>query len=400
MKIGSRIFVRSEKKFMIKLSPRISSITPSQTIRIDTQAKALIAAGKPVINLSVGELDFETPDAVLTAAHAAVDSKYNHYTPTQGLPSTRQAVQTYLQKKHGLSYDIEDIIITNGAKQAIFNSVQALVGKDDEVLIPAPYWVSYTEQIRFAGGVPVAVDTTDTFQLNMTALKNALTPKTKGIIINYPNNPTGAVYPEADLQTLAEFCIQHDLWIISDEIYECLVYADATPFVSFAKFAPDRTVIVNGVSKSGAMTGWRLGYAAGPRNIINAINAFQSHVTGNVANIVQLTAEEALAVSNSSKDTFLTELEKRRQLVINWSLQQTEIQLVPPDGAFYAFFDITAITNDSEEFCDRLLNTHYVALIPGKFFGKEGYVRLSFANSLHNVETALQRMTECIVSYS
>lgn len=385
---------------MIKLSSRISSITPSQTIRIDTQAKALIAAGNPVINLSVGELDFETPDTVLKVAHATIDSKHNHYTPTQGLPSTRQAVQMYLQNRHSLTYDIEDIIITNGAKQAIFNAVQALVDKEDEVLIPAPFWVSYTEQIRFAGGVPVAVDTTDTFQLDMTALKKALTPKTKGIIINYPNNPTGAVYPEDDLQTLAEFCIQHDLWIISDEIYECLVYADATPFVSFAKFAPNNTIIINGVSKSGAMTGWRLGYAAGPRNIIKAINAFQSHVTGNVANIVQLTAEEALAVSASSKDFFLSELEKRRQSVVTWSLQQTSIQLVPPDGAFYAFFDISAITNDSEEFCDRLLNTHYVALIPGKFFDREGYVRLSFANSLDNVEMALQRITECIASYS
>ncbi len=385
---------------MIKVSPRVASITPSQTIRIDTQAKALIADGKPVINLSVGELDFEPPAAVLATAHQAVDAKYNHYTPTQGLPSTRQAVRTYLQTRHNLSYDIEEIIITNGAKQAIFSAVQALVGKDEEVLIPAPYWVSYTEQIRFAGGVPIEVNTTDTFQLDISALKNALTPKTKGIIINYPNNPTGAVYPEADLRTLADFCIQHDLWIISDEIYECLVYSDATPFVSFATFAPDRTIVVNGVSKSGAMTGWRLGYAAGPSDIIKAMNALQSHSTGNVANIVQLTAEQALAAADSSKATFLTELEKRRQVVIDWSIQQSGIQLVSPDGAFYAFFDITAFTNSSEEFCERLLTKHYVALVPGKFFGKEGYVRLSFANSLENVQTALQRASDCIASYS
>lgn len=385
---------------MTKISQRVSAITPSQTIQIDTKAKALIAEGKPVINLSVGELDFEPPAEVLATAHHSVDALLNHYTPTQGLQSTREAIKAYLYSHHSLTYDIEDILVTNGAKQAIFTAVQALVGKDDEVLVPTPYWVSYVEQIRFAGGVPVTVATTETFQLDLEALKKALTPKTKGIIINYPNNPTGAVYPEADLALLADFCNQHDLWVISDEIYESLLYSGTTPFISFAQLAPERTIVINGVSKSGAMTGWRLGYAAGPRSVIKAMNALHSHVTGNVANIVQLTAEAAIAISSESKKIFLAELEKRRQAVVEWSIQQPSIRLIPPDGAFYCFLDITDCTSDSEEFCERLLTTQYVALVPGKFFGREGYARLSFANSLPNVQTALQRITDCVASYS
>lgn len=384
---------------MINISQRVGSISPSQTIQIDTQAKALLAAGKSVINLSVGELDFETPDNVLTAAHQAVNAKLNHYTPTQGLPETRQAICSYLLDQHQLNYEIDNIIVTNGGKQAIFVAIQVLVNPGDEVLVPIPAWVSYSEQIRFAGGMPVNVKTTDLFELDFEALEKACTSHTKGIIINYPNNPTGAVYTEQDLQTLADFCAEHDLWVISDEIYECLVYPGSVSFRSFAQYATDRTVVINGVSKSGAMTGWRCGYAAGPAHIIKAMNALQSHLTGNVANVVQLTAQEALQTSRQNAQYFLTQLEPRRQLVMHWVGTQPNLRLVPPAGAFYCFIDIRLIANDSEEFCERLLHDHYVALVPGKFFSQEGFVRLSFANSFNRVETALQRLADYIATY-
>ncbi len=384
---------------MIKISDRVAGIEPSQTVRLDTQAKRLIAEGKSVINLSVGELDFDPVTEVVAAAHAALDNDPNHYTNPQGMEETRKAVCEYLQSTHDLTYTVNQILITNGAKQALYSCFQALVNPGDEVIVPVPGWVSYAEQITLASGVPVFTSTTDQFQLDIDAMAEAITDNTVGIVLNYPNNPTGAVYPQEDLEKVAQLAERHDLWIISDEIYERLVYGENT-FVSFAKLAYERAIIVNGVSKAGAMTGWRMGYIAGSEQFIERCKSLQSHLAGNVANVVQEASVVALRLADKSTAEYLQKLKERRVYLMDWIKTESHLEAIPPQGAFYIFIDVTSLTHDSEEFCERLLNDFGVAIVPGKYFGKDGYIRMSFANSLANIEEACKRISNCVASYT
>ncbi|MDP3971216.1 MAG: pyridoxal phosphate-dependent aminotransferase [bacterium] len=383
---------------MIKPAGRITGIKASQTILLDSLAKDLAQQGQDVINLTAGELDFETSNEVLDAAKDAIDANNNHYSKPQGLPQVRSAVCNFLSNNYDLDFNDNQIIITNGAKQALYSCLQVLINSEDEVLVPVPGWVSYSQQIKLADGVVIAVETTDDFQLDIDAFNTAVTEKTVGIILNYPNNPTGAVYDLEQLEKIADFAREHNLWVISDEIYSKLLYDDSK-FISFAKIYPERTIVINGVSKSGSMTGWRVGFAAGPENVIDAMTVLQSHLTGNVCNIAQFASLPALNMKPDSLDNILLELARRRKVVIEWVDANNKISLTDPAGAFYCFLDISEITEDSEIFCETLLTEFGVALVPGKYFGRDSFVRLSFASSLENVQEALKRMTEFIEKY-
>lgn len=376
---------------MIKIARRVEELEASQTIQLDTQAKALVAAGQPVINLTAGELDMETPEVVLLAAEQAIRNKHNHYTAPEGMLSVRQAAQHYLSIHSDLEYTPDEIIITNGAKQALYSAIQTLVNPDDEVLIPMPGWVSYIQQVRLAGGIPVAVETDDQFRLTQQALDMAVTEATAGIIINSPNNPTGVVLSPEQLHMIAAFSQKHHLWVISDEIYDRLLYDDVSCH-SIAKFYKEYTVVVNGVSKSGAMTGWRVGCAAGPVEVIAAMKKLQSHLAGNVCAIAQLAGEAAFGLDDTVLQPTLQELVRRRQLVIDWVAQHAQLDLIVPQGAFYCFINVSQVTGDSEKFCAELLAQQHVALVPGKYFGRDGFVRLSFANSFDVLSEALERI--------
>lgn len=368
-------------------------VTASQTIALDTEAKALLAAGHDVINLSVGELDFSAPVLVQQAVVQAAQADTNHYSPVAGLPAAKQTVCAYEQHQHGVQYAPEQILITNGAKQALYTAFLALVNPGDEVLVLQPAWVSYLEQIKLAGGVPISVPTTAQFLPDLHAIAAATTERTKGLVVNYPNNPTGAVYDAATLQALAAWAKQYNCWVISDEIYEHIIYGDQ-PFQSFAQYYPN-TVTVNGISKAAAVTGWRVGYAAGPIDVIKAMTALQSHLTGNISNVMQAALQPALEFGLPSD--WLTQLKARRQAVLDWAQLHPQFPIVPPQGAFYAFINIQQSDLDSVTFCKRLLQEQHVALVPGLYFGCEGYVRLSFANDLAKIQQALERLSQFVL---
>ena len=282
----------------------MKKFTISQTIALDTQAKALLAAGQDVINLSVGELDFSALPAVQQPVSQAALADSNHYSPVAGLLAARQAVCTYEQRQHGVTYTPDQILITNGAKQALATIFLTLVEPGDEVIILQPAWVSYAEQIKLAGGVPVSVETTDQFQPDLVAIQSATTHRTVGIILNHPNNPTGAVYSRMVLQQIADLAKQQHWWVVSDEIYEHIVY-DGMKFVSFPSLYSN-TIVVNGLSKAAAVTGWRVGYAAGPKDVITAMTAIQSHLTGNVCTPAQRAALAALSLPPSLLEQIYT----------------------------------------------------------------------------------------------
>lgn len=383
---------------MIKLSARANVVTPSQTIQLDSRAKALQATGVPIINLTAGELDFETPNVVIEYARNSLTQQHNHYSPPQGIPEVREEISAYLTQRYQLSYTPEQIIVSNGAKQALFIGIQALVSPGDEVLIIEPGWVSYREQIQLCGGVPVPVAATTDFQLDLQAIQAVISSRTVGIIINYPNNPTGAVYTAQQLESLVSIVQNHDIWVISDEMYAELLY-DTTSFVSFGNLAPEHTIVINGVSKVGAMTGWRVGWACGPRAVIQAMTALQSHVSGNVNNLAQLAAAEALRQIDTYLPQWLETLHRRRSSITTW-VQSTQLGLHIPAGAFYCFIDISSCTQDSVEFCERLLENYHVALVPGIYFGREAHVRLSFAKSSESLEQACTALQKCIASYA
>ncbi|MFA5995406.1 MAG: pyridoxal phosphate-dependent aminotransferase [Patescibacteria group bacterium] len=384
---------------MIKLSKRISAVTPSGTIMLDQLAKQLITTGKPVINLTAGELS-NNPDAqVITVAQQALQQDCHHYSAVAGMPLLREAIANYLLETQQLAYQPNQILITNGVKQAIYTCLQGLLNEGDEVIILLPAWVSYIEQIKLAGGKPVFVHTTATFHLDSSAIARAITPKTKGVIINSPNNPTGAVYSKFELQELVPIIQQHQLWVLSDEVYEQLYFTKEHKPCSIATLLPDQTIIVNGISKCSAMTGWRLGFIAAPVFLINALTALQSHLCGNVANIVQIAAKTAITLIPKTSARYRASLNKQRTAIKQWVKQETRITLQLPQGAFYAFINITSVTTDSVVFCERLLAKYQVALVPGKFFGQDGFVRLSFTKAVPMLQTALERLTQCLDDY-
>ena len=384
-------------------------INESPTMKVSALAKKMRADGEKVINLSVGEPDFPTPDNIKQAAKKAIDENQTRYTINAGTVELRKAVAAKLKRDNGLDYDIKNIIVSNGAKHSVFNCILATVNKGEEVIIPAPYWVSYPDMVSIADGTSIIIDTKEKngFKVTPEELESAVTTKTKALILCNPSNPTGSAYSKAELEKVADVCLSHNFYIISDEIYEKLTYGDYQ-FVSFPSLSEElkkRTLLVNGLSKAFSMTGWRVGYTAGPEDIIQAINKIQSHSTSNAASISQAAALEALIGSQDAVEEMRKEFEKRRDFLYDQLTSIEGITCYKPEGAFYLFPNISAYFNKSNnetkvknsfDLAMYLLSDVKVATVPGSAFGAEGFLRLSYATSMTNLEEAVTRIKESL----
>jgi aspartate aminotransferase len=376
-------------------------IQPSATMSVDAKTKALLKEGKPVINMSVGEPDFNTPIPAAFAGISAITNGFTKYTPAAGTMELRKAICEKLSVENGLTYTPQQIVVSNGAKHSLYNVFMAICEEGDEVVLQAPYWVTYPEQIRLAGATPVIVncDESSGFKMTPAMLEAAITDKTKAVLLNSPSNPTGAVYSENELRALGEVLMKHDVYIVTDEIYERLVYG--VSHVSLPRLFPDlmsRTFVVNGFSKAFAMTGWRLGYVAGPADAIKAISSFQSHGSGSPSAISQAAGVVAL---KSFEPAMVAEFKRRRDLIIAGLNELSGVTCKLPDGAFYAFPNVSSVfgkhykgrpIQTSVDYATVLLEEQLVAVVPGEAFGAPNNVRLSYATSYENIEQALTRM--------
>jgi aspartate aminotransferase len=387
------------------ISKRGLSIKPSPTLGIDAKAKALKQQGVDVINFGIGEPDFDTPINIKEAAIAAINAGFTKYCPVAGTPELKSAIINKLERDNGLTYTPEEIIVSSGAKHSLYNLFQSTIDDGDEVIIPAPYWVSYTDMVILAGGNPVIIHTSDktNFKVIPENIEKALTSKTKAIIVNSPSNPTGVTYTAEELKSIAQVCVKNKILIISDDIYEKLVYDDFR-FTSIAKVSPEVkefTVVVNGVSKAYSMTGWRIGYAAGPKNIISAMTKVQSQSTSNASSISIKAAVEALNGTQKYVESMKKEFEKRRNYIVEKLNTIKDIVCRKPEGAFYVFPNIKAflgktfndkVINTDIELADYLLDCAKIAVVPGSAFGAEGYIRLSYATSIENIKIGIERL--------
>src|SRR3989344_4169888 len=360
---------------MAKLSPRLSNIEESQTLLFDKKAKDMKRQGIDVISLGAGEPDFATPENIKLAAKKAIDSDFTKYTDTAGIPELREAICRKLHKDNNIQYESDEIIVSCGAKHSIYNLCQALLGKGDEVIIPVPYWVSYSEQVKLADATPVFAETDD-FQLTAENISRKITKKTKLIMLNSPNNPTGAVIEKKELQKIAELAVKKQIHVMSDEIYEKIIYGKKHySIASLNESIKALTLTVNGFSKSFSMTGWRLGYAAGPKGIISAMIKLQGQMTSNPTSISQKAGVEALNGPQQSVENMRKQFEERRNYLVARLNKIPGIKCKMPDGAFYAFADISGIEKDSMKFSLSLLEKGKIAVVPGVAFGSDGHIR-------------------------
>ena len=380
------------------ISSRIDKVSPSLTLAITNQAKAMKARGEEVYALAGGEPEVDTPDFIKAAAIQALQAGHTKYTPSGGIPELRQAIAAKLAADNGLEYAASEICVTAGAKMACFNAILAVVEEGDEVVIPAPYWVSYPEMVRLAGGIPVIVPTMESTGWKMTAeqFEEAMTPATKMVILNSPSNPTGAVYTEDELRAIGEIAAAEDIVILSDEIYEKLVYGDAkhVPIATLGAHLRDLTITVNGFSKAYSMTGWRLGYTAAPKHLADAIDKIQSHSVSNATTFAQYGALAALQGDQSFVDDLRGEYDVKRQYMLGRLRAISNIRVVEPHGAFY-FFVFTGNTGlKSQNLCDKLLSRYQVAAVPGVAFGYDEGIRLSYTTSLDILHEGLLRFEQ------
>lgn len=383
------------------LSDRIQTLSPSLTIAISSLARELKAQGKDILSFSAGEPDFGTPKRIKEEAIKAINDGFTQYTSVPGIPELLEAVATKLKRDNGLEYAPSDIIVSNGAKQSLFNLFQATLNPGDEVIIPAPYWVTYPELVKYASAVPVTIDTDEKSGFKMTAeqLKDAITPKTKMVILTTPSNPTGSVYSKSELEALAEVFKGTDIIVASDEMYEKLVYG--IDFVATASISEDmyqRTVTINGLSKSVAMTGWRFGYLATPnKELIGAMNKLQSQSTSNINSITQKAAIPALLGEVDEEiDNMRKAFEARASEAVTLFNEIDGISVLKPQGAFYLFVNIKDVSNDSIAFCKKLLQETGVAVVPGIGFGAEGYFRFSFATDITTIREGIRRIEKFV----
>lgn len=382
----------------MEIASRLNELTPSLTLAIDSKAKALKAEGIDVCGFGAGEPDMDTPEYIKAAAIKALQEGHTKYTPSSGIPELREAISQKFARDNKLEYKPSQIIVSNGAKQACFNAIAAVVNPGDEVIIPAPYWLSYPEMVRLVGAEPVIVQTRQENDWKLTAeeFENAMTPRTKMIIINSPNNPTGSVYSREELRGIAEVAAEEDIYILSDEIYEKLTY-DGAEHVSIGSLTPeayDLTVTVNGFSKAYAMTGWRIGYLGAPEKIAKAIDSMQSHMTSNACSFAQYGALAAITGDQQCVTDMRDEFDIRRQYMFERLASMSKISAVRPLGAFYVLANISALGLNSQNFADRLLSKANVALVPGVAFGDDRTVRLSYATSLDVIKSGLDRFEE------
>jgi aspartate/methionine/tyrosine aminotransferase len=391
------------------LADRINKIVTSATMQVSEQAKKLIAEGADVINLSVGELDFPTPDNIKEAGKKGIDADKTRYTVTPGTLALRNAIASKFKRDNNLNYNVNEITVSGGAKQSLFNAIMSLVNPGDEVIFSSPYWVSYPEMVSLAEGKSVIIETKteDGFRISGKMLEDAITDKTKLFILCNPSNPTGAAYNKYELEELAEVIVKHDLYVLTDEIYEKLVYDDFK-FYSFAQIKPEikeRVIVVNGLSKSYSMTGWRIGYAAGEENIIAAMNKIQSHTTSHASSISQEAAVEALNGPQVMLEKMLSELIERRNYLYNELVSIHGIKCYKSEGAFYLFPKITSLYNNqlkiesSLDFAMYLLKEARIAVVPGNAFGAEGYIRISYATSMDNLKETIYRLKKALKKF-
>ncbi|MFK5985896.1 MAG: pyridoxal phosphate-dependent aminotransferase [Pseudomonadota bacterium] len=387
----------------ITLSDRVNAVKPSATLAITAKAKALKDAGKKVIGLAAGEPDFDTPEHIKQAAVAAIAQGQTRYTAVAGTTELRQAVADKFLRDNQLEYSIDQILVSSGGKQSFFNLCQALLNKGDEVIIAAPYWVSYPDMVLLADGKPVIIEAgiKQQFKITVEQLQAAITPKTRLLVLNSPSNPTGVCYSKAELQEIGALLQEYpDILIASDDMYEHILWVDE-PFATIAQVCPelyDRTITMNGVSKAYAMTGWRIGYAAGPKDLIKAMTKVQSQSTSNPCSISQAAALAALNGSQECIKGMLTAFKERHDYIVKEINTIKGISALESQGAFYCFFDANELIQnmdgieDDVQLCDFILEKAEIALVPGTAFGAPGYLRLSFATSMENLQQSMDRL--------
>ncbi|MBI3848963.1 MAG: pyridoxal phosphate-dependent aminotransferase [Verrucomicrobia bacterium] len=379
-----------------KISHRAAALTPSLTLAIDSKAKQMKADGIDVVGFGAGEPDFDTPQHIKDACAKALADGFTKYTPAAGIPELRQAIADKFKRDNGLTYKPSQIIVSCGGKHSCFNVILATCEEGDEVIIPSPYWLSYPEMVKLAGATPVIVPTSDETEFKVTAdqLRAAITPRTRLFILNSPSNPTGSLYTRDEIKALGDICVEKGVLIMSDEIYEKLVYDGAT-HTSVASFSPahyEHTVVVHGFAKAYSMTGWRLGYLAAPEPIAKAIDAIQSHSTSNPTSFAQKGAVAALNGPQDHLPVWLAEYARRRAYAWKKLSSIPGISCVNAKGAFYLFPNISKLGLKSTEFCARLLEQEKVAAVPGIAFGADDYLRISYATSMANIEKGLERL--------
>ncbi len=387
---------------MASLSDRVNRVKPSLTLVITAKAAELKRAGKDIISLGAGEPDFDTPEHIKAAGITAIQNGQTRYTAVDGTPELKEAIQAKFKRDNGLDYAMNQILVSSGGKQSFFNLCQAIINEGDEVIIPAPYWVSYPDMALLAGGEPVIVKSgiDQGFKITATQLEAAITPKTKIVVLNSPSNPTGAVYTVDELKALADILIKYpNIFIASDDMYEHIMISEM-PFTNILEVCPelaDRTLVMNGVSKAYSMTGWRIGYAGGPAEIITGMRKVQSQSTSNPCSISQAAAVEALNGPQECIQTMLVEFKKRHRFVVERINQIPGFKCIAADGAFYAFMDVSealemkGLTTDTE-LTSVLLEEKLVAVVPGSAFGADKHLRISFATSMENLVNALDRI--------
>ena len=387
---------------MIKLAARVGEVTPSITLAIAAKAKAMKAEGIDVCSLSTGEPDFDTPEHIKAAAKEALDAGKTKYGPVAGEPQLKAAIARKLQSDNNLNYQPENILVTNGGKHSLYNLMMAAIDPGDEVIIPAPYWLSYPEMVKLASGKPVIVrtDASTGYKITPEQLTRAITPKTKLFVLNSPSNPTGMVYTRAELKALAEVIVDRDILVVADEIYEKIIYdgAEHVSIGSLGKEIFDRTLISSGFAKAYSMTGWRVGYLAGPIELIKATSTIQGHSTSNVCTFAQYGAISALESSQESVEKMRQAFAQRRQVIFELLDAVPGISCIKPDGAFYMFVNISKTGMNSLEFCDAFLEQQQVAVIPGIAFGADDHIRLSYATDLGTIKKAVERLDKFVRS--
>jgi len=397
---------------MLEVSSVIGSLSPSATMAIATKAKQLKAQGIDIVALGVGEPDFDTPDHIKDAAIAAIRQGYTKYVvPPSGSPEIKDAVVDKFRNDNGLEYERGQIVVSCGAKHSLFNIFHALLNPGDEAIIPAPYWVSYPEQVKSAGARPVILETDASFKIDPKQLKAAITPKTKALLLNSPSNPTGAVYSKQELESIAEIAVETGIAVVSDEVYEKLIY-DGLQHVSIASLNEQikaQTIVVNAVSKTYAMTGWRIGYAAGPRALMTAIGRLQGQSTSNPTSISQKAAIAALRGDQSCVQRMVTEFNERRKIITAKASEAFGVEIQPPSGAFYLFVNVSGLfgnkyngaeISSASDVAGYLLEEARVALVPGEGFGAPNYLRVSYATSREIINEGMNRIGKAVQKLS
>ncbi len=391
------------------VSERLKAVTPSVTLAINSRVQELEAEGKDIVKFGVGEPDYPTPEHIKEAARKAIAQDKTRYTPAAGIPQLREAVVEKFSEENNLHYKVSQVMVSVGAKQAIYNSLMALVNPGDEVIVIAPYWVSYPEQVKLAGGVPVVVQTTEdtNFKVTPEALRDAISPRTRALILNTPNNPTGIVYSSEELAALGQVMLEHDIWAICDDIYESLVY-DKALHTSLPTACPDmfaRSIVINGVSKAYAMTGWRIGYAGGPEEIISAMSSCQGHATSNPTSVSQWAALAALQGPKGEVREMVQDYGQRRDYMAERLQNIAGFEFTKPRGAFYLFPNVSELigrsingtkVTDVEVLAKILLEEAHVALVPGSGFGAPENLRFSYSAAMDRIEEGMDRLQQAL----